>query len=59
LTHGYSFLTFSSGLFVGGEESEMQLIKELAIDYIKKPSCIILLAVACESTSRFEPKASF
>lgn len=37
------------GLFVGGEETEMNLIKELAISYIKKPSCIILLTVACET----------
>ena len=27
----------------------MNLIKELAVSYIKKPSCIILLTVACES----------
>jgi hypothetical protein len=47
-----SSLTFYTGLFVGGEETEMNLIKELAISYIKKPSCIILLTVACESMSR-------
>jgi hypothetical protein len=56
----YSFITFFLGLFVGGdEESDMQLVKNLAIDYIKKPSCIILLTVACESTSRFQHRASY
>jgi hypothetical protein len=58
-THTHSFLTFYLGLFVGGEESEMQLIRNLAIDYIQKESCIILLTVACESKSRFEHRASF
>jgi hypothetical protein len=47
----HSCLTFYTGLFVGGEETEMNLIKDLAISYIKKPSCIILLTVACESMS--------
>ena len=48
------------GLFVGGdEESDMQLVKNLAISYIKKPSCIILLTVACESTLRFQHRASY
>ena len=37
----------------------MQLIKDLAIEYIKKPSCIILLTVACESMSCFELEVSF
>jgi len=37
------------GLFVGGEERDMKLIKDLAISYIEKPSCIILLTVACET----------
>ncbi|KAI0302302.1 P-loop containing nucleoside triphosphate hydrolase protein [Multifurca ochricompacta] len=37
------------GLFVGGEENDMKLIKDLAISYIKRPSCIILLTVACET----------
>jgi len=32
----------------------MQLIRDLAISYIEKPSCIILLTVSCESTSCFE-----
>ncbi|KAI0295255.1 P-loop containing nucleoside triphosphate hydrolase protein [Russula brevipes] len=37
------------GLFVGGDETEMQLIRDLAISYMKRPSCIILLTVACET----------
>jgi hypothetical protein len=37
----------------------MELIKNLAISYVQKPSCIILLTVACESTSRFELEALF
>jgi hypothetical protein len=48
-----SRLMVYTGLFVGGEETEMNLIKDLAISYIKKPSCIILLTVACESMSCF------
>jgi hypothetical protein len=32
----------------------MELVKKLAISYIKKPSCLILLTVACESTSQIE-----
>jgi hypothetical protein len=47
------------GLFVGGKERDMQLIKDLAISYIQKPSCIILLTVACESTFCFELEAFF
>lgn len=37
------------GLFVGGKDRDMELIKNLAISYIQKPSCIILLTVACET----------
>ena len=37
----------------------MQLIRDLAISYIEKPSCIILLTVSCESTSCFELRAFF
>jgi hypothetical protein len=59
LTYSHASLTFYLGLFVGGEEDEMRLIRDLAISYIKKPSCIILLTVSCESTSCFELKASF
>jgi hypothetical protein len=59
LTHSHASLTLHLGLFVGGEERDMKLIKDLAISYIEKESCIILLTVACESTSRFELEASF
>ncbi|KAI9508380.1 P-loop containing nucleoside triphosphate hydrolase protein [Russula earlei] len=37
------------GLFVGGQEDEINLIRDLAISYIRRPSCIILLTVACET----------
>lgn len=37
----------------------MNLIKNLAISYIEKPSCIILLTVACESMSCFIHSLSF
>ena len=33
-----------------GNESDIDLVKDLAASYISKPSCIILLTVACEST---------
>jgi hypothetical protein len=60
LTHSHASLTFYLGLFVGGEEDdEMQLIRDLAISYIEKPSCIILLTVSCESMSYFGLMASF
>ena len=36
----------------------MKLIKDLAISYIEKPSCIILLTVACESMSYFGDEIS-
>ncbi|KAI0250045.1 P-loop containing nucleoside triphosphate hydrolase protein [Lactifluus subvellereus] len=37
------------GLFSGGQDNEMKLIRKLAVSYIQKPSCIILLTVACET----------
>ncbi|KAI0002261.1 hypothetical protein BJV74DRAFT_45795 [Russula compacta] len=53
LTYHVGFYTLSCfslpiciGLFVGGQDSELNLIRDLAISYIKKPSCIILLTVA-------------
>ncbi|KAF8504661.1 P-loop containing nucleoside triphosphate hydrolase protein [Russula emetica] len=39
------------GLFVGGEDTEINLIRDLAISYIRRPSCIILLTVTCESVT--------
>lgn len=59
MIHSHAPLTFYPGLFVGGEEHEMRLIRDLAISYIEKPSCIILLTVACESTPCFELTTSF
>ena len=32
-----------------GHEDDVELIKELAREYIAKQNCIILLTVACES----------
>ncbi|KAI0250048.1 P-loop containing nucleoside triphosphate hydrolase protein [Lactifluus subvellereus] len=37
------------GLFSGGQDDEMELIRNLAVSYIQQPSCIILLTVACET----------
>ncbi|KAI0319289.1 P-loop containing nucleoside triphosphate hydrolase protein [Amylostereum chailletii] len=37
------------GLIVGGQQNERELVQNLAESYIKKPSCIILLTVACET----------
>ena len=33
----------------GQNENDIELVKELIVQYIKKDSCIILLTVACES----------
>lgn len=32
-----------------GKDRDIQLVKDLVSSYIKKPSCVILLTVACES----------
>ena len=48
-------LTFCPGLFVGGEETEINLIKNLTMPCIKFPSCAILLTVACEGMSHRWP----
>jgi hypothetical protein len=39
------------GLIVGGEPRDAHLVQQLAEDYIRKESCIILLTIACESKS--------
>ena len=44
-----------TGLIVGGEPREAQLVQDLAEEYIARESCIILLTIACESTSTFHP----
>ena len=33
----------------GGKESDVKLVEGLVNSYISKPSCVILLTVACES----------
>jgi hypothetical protein len=33
----------------GGNETDIELVKSLVTSYIEKPSCVILLTVACES----------
>lgn len=33
----------------GGNMNDVKLVESLVTSYIKKPSCIILLTVACES----------
>ena len=42
-----------TGLIVGGEPRDARLVQQLAEEYIEKDSCIILLTIACESTSIF------
>ena len=42
-----------AGLIVGGEPHDARLVEELAVEHIRKESCIILLTIACESTSAF------
>jgi hypothetical protein len=44
-----------TGLIVGGEPRDAQLVQDLAEEYIGRESCIILLTIACESTSTFHP----
>jgi len=44
-----------TGLIVGGEPRDACLVQQLAEEYISKDSCIILLTIACESTSTFHP----
>ena len=50
----YAFNIMCAGLFSGGRNRDMELIRNLAVSYIQKSSCIILLTVACES--KFAPK---
>ena len=38
-----------TGLIVGGEPRDAALVEQLAEEYIKKESCIILVTIACES----------
>lgn len=33
----------------GGDDRDIELVKSLVTSYIEKPSCVILLTVACES----------
>lgn len=47
-------VTLCTGLFVGGQDNEINIIRELAISYMQRPSCIILLTVACESMSQIQ-----
>jgi hypothetical protein len=46
-----TFNVMCAGLFSGGRNQDMELIRNLAVSYIQKPSCIILLTVACESNN--------
>ncbi|KAG5634396.1 hypothetical protein H0H81_002114 [Sphagnurus paluster] len=38
-----------AGVGMGGDKNDIDLVKELVASYIKRPSCIILLTVACET----------
>jgi hypothetical protein len=42
-----------AGLIVGGEPRDAELVEQLAEEYIKKESCIILVTIACESMFAF------
>lgn len=35
----------------GGKDEDVQEVKDLVTSFIKKPSCLILLVVSCESKS--------
>lgn len=35
----------------GGNEADIRLVEDLAKSYIKKPNCIVLLVISCESKS--------
>ena len=49
-------LNHSEGLIVnvsqGGKESDIELVRDLVESYVRKPSCLILLTVTCESKFR-------
>ena len=36
----------------GGREADIEEVKSLVLNIIKRPSCLILLVVSCESTFR-------
>ena len=40
-----------TGLIVGGEPRDARLVQQLAEEFILNDNCIILLTIACESTS--------
>jgi len=44
-----SFFGRSRGLIVGGLPDDSRLVHQLAVEYISKESCIILLTIACET----------
>jgi hypothetical protein len=48
-TLSFVFNVMCAGLFSGGQNEDMDLVKNLTVSYIQKPSCLILLTVACES----------
>jgi hypothetical protein len=48
----FDFIFFFAGLIAsvsGGTDNSIALVENLVTSYIRKPSCIILLTVACES----------
>jgi hypothetical protein len=52
------FNPMCTGLFSGGRNEDIDLIRNLAVSYIEKPSCLILLTVACESMFASESRKS-
>ena len=45
-----TLLGLIAGVGMGGNAKDIDLVKGLVSSYIKRPSTIILLTVACEST---------
>jgi hypothetical protein len=45
----HSSIGLIANVGANGNKSDIDLIKSFATTYIKKPSCIILLTVTCES----------
>jgi hypothetical protein len=56
MPRGRPHLIVRKGLIVsvghGGNDSDIELVRDLVKSYISRPSCLILLTVTCESKSR-------
>ena len=52
LTFGFIRKGLIASVGQGGNESDIQLVRDLVTTYISRPSCLILLTVTCESKFR-------